>query len=64
MNLKRNVGRTECWLRFAAGLLLILLGLFSEPIGMLLYLLGGLSLLTSIIGFCPLYALRDDLRRQ
>ena len=63
MNLKPNVGRTECRLRFVAGLILILIGLFSEPIGMLLYLLGGLSLLTGVIGFCPFYALRDDLRK-
>lgn len=63
MNASANVGRRQCRLRMVVGFVLILVGLFSEPVGMLLYLLGCLLFLTGLVGFCPFYDMLNSDRR-
>jgi hypothetical protein len=59
LNPEANIGRRQCRLRMVLGLVLMLVGLFSDPIGMLLYELGGLLFLTGAVGFCPSTDLRN-----
>ncbi len=45
-----NVGHGQCRLRMTVGLVLVVAGLFSAPMGILLYELG----------FCPFYDRLND----
>jgi hypothetical protein len=60
INPEANIGRRQCRLRLVLGVVLMLVGLFSDPIGMLLYELGGLLFLTGAVGFCPFTYLRNS----
>ncbi|MFA6106622.1 MAG: DUF2892 domain-containing protein [Patescibacteria group bacterium] len=57
MNMEKNVGKTDRWIRGILGIALIIIG-FSMTGGTLMYVLGAvgaISLLTAIFGFCPAY---------
>ena len=52
-----NVGKVDRIARAAVGLILVLIA-FSIVAGVaqiILWIIGGILLLTAIIGFCPLY---------
>jgi hypothetical protein len=51
----RNVGGIDKWLRIAAGLALIALGLFG-PLGWW-GVIGVVPLVTGLMGNCPVYSL-------
>lgn len=51
----RNVGNTDKWLRIAAGIVLLALGLFG-PLGWW-GLVGLVPLITGLAGTCPVYGL-------
>ncbi len=51
----RNVGNTDKWLRIAAGVVVLALGLFG-PLGWW-GLVGLVPLATGLIGNCPVYSL-------
>ena len=51
----RNVGSTDKWLRIAAGVILLALGLFG-PLGWW-GLVGLVPLVTGLLGTCPVYGL-------
>ncbi|GAA0606648.1 hypothetical protein GCM10009416_49710 [Craurococcus roseus] len=51
----RNVGNTDKWLRIAAGVVLLALGLFG-PLGWW-GLVGLVPLITGLAGTCPVYGL-------
>lgn len=51
----RNVGNTDKWLRIAAGVVLLALGLFG-PLGWW-GLVGLVPLATGLAGTCPVYGL-------
>lgn len=51
----RNVGGTDKWLRIAAGVILLALGLFG-PLGWW-GLVGLVPLVTGLLGTCPVYGL-------
>ena len=54
MDFARNVGRTDKNIRIAAGIVLLIVGMFFAK-SFLLTLLGGILLATGIISFCPVY---------
>lgn len=57
----QNEGETDRLVRAILGALLLLVG-FSVGLGvwqLILYVLGGLMLLTSLTGFCLIYKLFD-----
>jgi hypothetical protein len=51
----RNVGGIDKWLRIAAGIVVLALGIFG-PIGWW-GAIGLVPLLTGLVGICPLYRL-------
>ena len=58
--MKTNVGQTDKFIRIAVAVLFAVLyftGSVTGTLGMVLLVLGGVFLATSLIGFCPLYAL-------
>ena len=54
MDFARNVGRTDKNIRIAAGIVLLIIGMFFAK-SFLLTLLGSILLATGIISFCPVY---------
>ena len=58
-----NVGATDRTLRIVGGIGLLVLGYFSQILGITqiwqwtLYTLGAVSLVTGVVTICPLYAL-------
>lgn len=56
MNLVRNVGRTDKNIRIAAGIVLIILGIFFAK-SFLLTIVGAAVLATGVLSFCGLYSL-------
>lgn len=57
--MKRNLSNTDRIIRVVIAALFAYLyfsGLVTGTLGILLVVLGGVFLLTSIISFCPLYA--------
>lgn len=58
--MKSNVGSTDKVLRILAVILILFLffnHLISGTVAMVLMVVGGIFALTSIVGFCPLYAI-------
>ncbi|QEC67663.1 DUF2892 domain-containing protein [Panacibacter ginsenosidivorans] len=58
--MKRNVGNSDRLIRFILAALFAVLcftGTVTGVAGVALLVLGGIFLLTSLIGFCPLYTL-------
>jgi hypothetical protein len=57
--MKRNMSNLDRIIRVVLAMLFAYLyfgGVVSGALGIVLVVLGGVFLLTSIIGFCPLYA--------
>jgi Protein of unknown function (DUF2892) len=57
--MKKNMGNTDRLIRvLLAGVLAYLYfsGTVTGTIGLVLVVLGGVFVLTSLVGFCPLYA--------
>jgi hypothetical protein len=58
--MKLNMGSVDRVIRVVAAILLIVLGLtgvLSGTLAIVGYVLGAVLLLTSAVGFCPLYSL-------
>jgi hypothetical protein len=58
--MKQNVGSTDKIIRIVAALLFAALyftGTVTGTVGMVLLVLGGIFLATSLISFCPIYAI-------
>lgn len=56
--MKKNMGKIDVIVRIVVAIVLSILyftGTVSGTIGLVLLILGGVFLLTSIVGFCPLY---------
>jgi len=57
MNMEKNVGKTDRWIRGILGIALVAIAV-SMTGGTWMYVLGAvgvISLLTAIFGFCPAY---------
>lgn len=57
--MKKNMGSTDRVIRVILAIAFALLyftGTVSGTIGLVLLILGGVFLLTSVVSFCPLYA--------
>jgi hypothetical protein len=60
MNLPRNVGTADRFLRIAGGVVLLALALVGIPAAPLAYvaaIVGVILLATGTVGFCPIYFL-------
>lgn len=58
--MKSNMGNTDKIVRIIAAILFFMLfftGSVTGMLGTVLLVLGGIFLVTSIIGFCPIYAM-------
>lgn len=58
--MKPNVGTTDKIFRIAAAIIFAVLyftGMVTGVFGMVLIVLGGILLATSVIGFCPIYTI-------
>jgi uncharacterized membrane protein YuzA (DUF378 family) len=58
--MEKNMGGWDRKLRLVLGILgvgLVGLGVVAGPLGTVLFILAAIFIITSIIGFCPLYAL-------
>jgi hypothetical protein len=58
--MKQNVGSTDKIIRIVAAVLFAALyftGTVTGTVGMVLLVLGGIFLATSLISFCPIYAI-------
>lgn len=58
--MKTNVSRTDRIIRIILGALLLALGLggvIGGTLGVVFIILGFISVITGLVGFCPLYAL-------
>jgi len=55
--MKKNMGSTDRIVRMIAGIAFILGALFltTGVLDVILYVFGAIFIITSIIGFCPLY---------
>lgn len=57
--MKKNMGTADRVIRTLIAVIMIVLfaqGIISGTIGIILLVLSGVFLLTSLVGFCPLYA--------
>lgn len=57
--MKTNMGKSDKTIRFiiaAVILVLYITGIIQGTLGIILLVLAGIFVLTSLIGFCPLYA--------
>ena len=58
--MKRNMGSGDKFLRVSFAVLIGLLfssGVITGTLGVVLLIVAGILILTSLVGFCPLYAL-------
>ncbi|HRX09408.1 MAG TPA: DUF2892 domain-containing protein [Candidatus Limiplasma sp.] len=55
--MKKNMGNTDRWIRLVLGLALVAVLIFVQSAWRWVGLLGIVFLVTSLIGFCPLYVL-------
>ena len=55
--MKRNVGRTEKWIRIIVGIAILSLLIFIPSGWRWLGLIGLIPLITGILNYCPTYAL-------
>ena len=58
--MKKNVGNADRLIRLlfvAAIVVLYFLNIINGPVAIVLFVLAGILLITSLAGFCPLYAL-------
>ncbi len=58
--MKTNVSKTDRIIRIILGALLLALGLggvIGGTLGVVFIILGFISVITGLVGFCPLYAL-------
>ena len=58
--MKKNMGKFDTAIRIIVAVIIAALystGIISGNAGMILLIIGGLLLFTSIINFCPLYSL-------
>ena len=55
--MKKNMGNTDRWIRIVLGLALVAVLIFVQSAWRWVGLLGIVFLVTSLIGFCPLYVL-------
>jgi hypothetical protein len=57
--MKKNMGTADRVIRTVIAIVMIVLfvqGVISGTVGIILLVLSGVFLLTSLVGFCPLYA--------
>jgi len=52
-----NMGKADRWIRFIAGLVILLVAFLwlGGAAQIVLWVIGGILVLTGAIGFCPLY---------
>lgn len=58
--MKKNMGKTDIRMRVIAALIILMLyffGLISGTLGVILLVIAAVLLLTSVLGYCPLYGL-------
>lgn len=58
--MKSNMGTTDKIIRIAAAVLIVILyftGIISLTVGIVLLVIAGVFILTSLISFCPLYTI-------
>lgn len=58
--MKKNMGSADRIIRIVAAIVFAVLyftGTVTGTLGIVLIVLGGIFMLTSLVGFCPLYAL-------
>ncbi|MGE5357090.1 MAG: DUF2892 domain-containing protein [Deltaproteobacteria bacterium] len=58
--MKKNVGKIDTWVRILIALAVLLLYYFdviSGTLAIILLIVGIVLLLTSLLGFCPLYSI-------
>jgi len=55
--MKKNVGKTDKWIRIIIGIVLLSLILFVKGNLRWLGLIGLIPLITGLLRYCPLYAL-------
>lgn len=59
MNMKKNMGNIDKAIRILVAIIVVALfftNVISGTLGVILMVLAGVFVLTSLIGFCPLYA--------
>lgn len=58
--MKKNMGSADRIIRIVAAIVFAVLyftGIITGTLGIVLIVLGGIFVLTSLVGFCPLYAI-------
>lgn len=58
--MKKNIGTVDTIVRLIAAIVLVILyfnGIVSGVLGVVLLVVAGVFLVTSMIGYCPLYVL-------
>jgi len=55
--MKKNIGRTDKWIRIVLGVALLAFALVAQSGWRWLGLIGIIPLVTAFLGYCPLYAL-------
>ena len=55
--MKKNIGKTDKWIRIVVGAALLLFLAFSQSGLRWLGLIGVIPLVTGLMNYCPLYAL-------
>ena len=58
--MKKNVGKIDVWVRIIIALIILILywqGIIGDTLALILLIVGIVLLLTSLLGFCPLYTL-------
>ena len=58
--MKKNMGSADRIIRIVAAIVFAVLyftGTVTGTLGIVLIVLGGIFMLTSLVGFCPLYAI-------
>jgi hypothetical protein len=58
--MKKNVGKIDTWIRILVALVILVLyykDIISGTVAIVLLVLGIVLLLTSLLGFCPLYTI-------
>lgn len=66
--MKKNMGRVDTWIRILIALVIIVLfylNKLSSPWDIILLIVGIVMLLTSLLGYCPIYTpLKIDTRKK